>query len=69
MDFAHEREMVRVRHELRRLMVDRKPEEARALLLRLEALAIEDERDAAEIRTEIARWQQSLSLEQSSRTT
>ena len=67
MDFAHEREMVRVRHELRRLMVERRPEEARALLLRLEALAIEDEEAAAAIRPEIARWQESLRLDPAER--
>ena len=62
MDFAQAREMVRLRHELRRLLVDRRPDEARAVLTRLEALALADAEEAAGIQPEIARWQTSLEL-------
>jgi|1185.fasta_scaffold1226791_2 hypothetical protein len=62
MSFAQEREMVRLRHELRRLMIEHRPEEARAVLAKLAALVTEDEEEAAAIRTEIARWQTSLDL-------
>jgi hypothetical protein len=62
MSFAEEREMVRLRHELRRLLIEHRPDEARAVLAKLEALAIKDEEEAAAIRTEIARWQTSLDL-------
>ena len=63
MDFAQAREMVRLRHELRRLLVDRRPDEAQAVLARLEALASADAEEAAGIRPEIARWQTSLELQ------
>jgi hypothetical protein len=62
MDFAQAREMVRLRHELRRLLVDRRPDEARAVLGRLEALAAADAEEAAGIQPEIARWQICLEL-------
>jgi hypothetical protein len=60
MDFAHERELVRLRHELRRLVVERRTDEARDVLARLEALAIQDAEEASTIRPEVARWLTSL---------
>ena len=62
MDFVQEREMVRLRHELRQLMVERRLEEARAVLIRLEALATMDAEEALSMRPEIIRWQTSLSV-------
>jgi hypothetical protein len=62
MDFAHEREMVRLRHELRHLMVERRLDEAREALARLEELARLDAEEEAGLRPEIARWQASLDL-------
>jgi hypothetical protein len=63
MDFAHEREMVRLRHELRRLMVERRTEEARDVLARLEVLAREDAEESTAIEPELARWEVSLRVE------
>jgi len=65
MDYAEMRELVRLRHELRRLLVDRGPgaaEAARAALNRIEALVAADAEEAASIGPEIARWQVSLAL-------
>jgi hypothetical protein len=65
MDYAGTRELVRLRHELRRLMVDRTAEAAvvaRATLARIEALIASDAEEAATIGPELARWQVSLSL-------
>jgi hypothetical protein len=62
MDFVQAREMVRLRHELRRLVVERRTDEARNVLARLEALAIEDAEEATAIRPELARWYTSLDL-------
>jgi hypothetical protein len=62
MDFAQAREMVRLRHELRHLLVERRSEEARAVLVRLAELAEADAAEAEVIRPEIARWQTRLAL-------
>lgn len=65
MDYAETRELVRLRYELRRLMVDCSAEsasEARATLGRIQALIASDAEEAASIGPEIARWQISLSL-------
>jgi hypothetical protein len=62
MDFAHARELIRLRYELRRLLVDRCPEQARDVLARLEALAAADAEEAVAISPEIARWRTSLEL-------
>jgi len=62
MDFVQEREMVRLRHELRRLMVERRLDEARVVLGRFEALVTVDAEEAVILRPEIARWQASLSV-------
>ena len=63
MDFTDAREMIHLRHELRRLLVERRAEEARVALDRMEALAAKAEADeAGALRPEIARWQTSLDL-------
>ena len=65
MDYAETRELVRLRYELRRLMVDRSAEgasEARATLARIQAPIASDAEEAATIGPAIARWQVSLSL-------
>jgi len=62
MDFADDREMIRLRHELRRLLLERRPEEARAVLARLEALAATEPDEATALHPEIARWRTSLDL-------
>jgi hypothetical protein len=65
MDYAETRELVRLRYELRRLMVDRSAAgalAARAALARIQALIAGDAEEAATIGQEIARWQISLSL-------
>lgn len=60
MDYAAARELVRLRHELRRLVVDR-PEgadaAARRILIRIEALVAADAEEAAAVGPELARWQ------------
>jgi hypothetical protein len=65
MDYAAARELIRLRHELRRLVVDR-PEgadtAARAILTRIEALVAADAEEAAAVTPELARWQVSLSI-------
>jgi hypothetical protein len=65
MDYADTRELVRLRHELRRLLIDPGPDadaEARSALRRIEALVATDAEEAATVGSEIARWQVSLAL-------
>jgi hypothetical protein len=62
MNFVEAREMIRLRHQLRSLLADRRPEEARAVLARLEALAATEPEEATALRPELARWQTSLDL-------
>jgi hypothetical protein len=65
MEYAAARELVRLRHELRRLVLER-PEgadaEARAILTRIEALIADDAEEAAVVAPELARWLVSLSM-------
>jgi len=64
MDYASTRELVRLRHELRRLVVDRPDgarEAARAILVRITALVAADEHEAALAAPDLARWSASLS--------
>ncbi len=61
MEFAQTRELVRLRHELRRLIVDRRTDEARAVLSRFARLAEADAEEAQELRPELARWETTLS--------
>jgi hypothetical protein len=63
MDYAAARELVRLRHELRRLVVERPADAdtaARAILTRIEALVAADAEEAAAVVPELARWQVSL---------
>jgi hypothetical protein len=63
MDYAAARELVRLRYELRRLVVERPAgadAAARTILLRIEALVASDAEEAATVAPEIARWQVSL---------
>jgi len=65
MDYAETRELIRLRYELRRLLVERSDESraaASAMLARIESLAASDAEEAANVGPEIARWQVSLSL-------
>ena len=63
MDYAAARELVRLRYELRRLVVER-PEgadaAARTILARIETLVAADAEEAAHVAPELARWQISL---------
>ena len=63
MDYAETRELVRIRHELRRLLAERPvgaEVTARTLITRLETLVARDSEEAALVRPELARWQVSL---------
>jgi hypothetical protein len=65
MDYAGTRELVRLRYELRHLLIYRTAEAteaARGVLAQIEALVATDAEEAATIGPEIARWQVSLSL-------
>ena len=63
MDYAAARELVRLRYELRRLVVERPAgadAAARLILARIEALVAADAEEAAAVAPELARWQVSL---------
>jgi hypothetical protein len=63
MDYASTRELVRLRHELRRLVAERPAgcrEAARATLARIAALVAADEGEAALFAPDLARWTASL---------
>jgi hypothetical protein len=65
MDYADTRELIRLRYQLRLLLIERSDESrvaARAMLARIEALVASDAEEAASVGPEIARWQVSLSL-------
>ncbi len=65
MDYAETRELVRIRHELRRLLRERPAgadEDARGLIQRIESLVAADVEEAKVVVPELARWQVSLSL-------
>jgi hypothetical protein len=62
MDFAEARELIRIRHELRRLRAEGRGDEARDLIERMKALAERDPREAAELQSELPRWEVSLGL-------
>lgn len=57
MDDRVVREMVHVRHELRRLRDEGRGDEARPWLERLRALAERDPDEARKVRPELLRWQ------------
>ncbi len=63
MDYASTRELVRLRHELRRLVVERPAgahEAARGILARLAELVAADEHEAALAAPDLKRWSASL---------
>ena len=63
MDYVAARELVRLRYELRRLVVDRPAgadAAARTILARIEALVAADAEEAAVVAPELARWTVSL---------
>lgn len=63
MDYASTRELVRLRHELRRLVAERPAgarEAARDILVRVAALVAADEHEAALAAPDLARWSASL---------
>ena len=65
MDYAETRELIRLRYELRHLLIYRSAEAtaaAREVLARIAALVAADAEESATIGPEIARWQLSLSL-------
>jgi hypothetical protein len=68
MDYAEMRELVRLRHELRRLLAERPSgaeadAAARTLLGRIASLVAADEEESAAVGPELARWQVSLAVE------
>ena len=62
MEFARERELVHLRYELRRLMADRRREEASPLLDRLRQIAADEIREMPTLRPEIERWASTFGL-------
>lgn len=57
------RQLVRIRHELRRLVPERDQEQATRLLARMHALTARYENESLAIRPELSRWQSAFSLE------
>jgi len=63
MDYAETRELVRIRHELRRLLRERPTgadADARHLICRIEELVAADQEEARVVVPELARWQVAL---------
>ncbi len=62
MEFVKERELVHLRYELRRLLAERRSDEARPLLERLRRIAEDEAREADLLRPEILRWSTTFGL-------
>jgi len=62
MEFVKERELVHLRYELRRLLAERRSDEARPLLERLRRIAEDEAREADFLRPEILRWSTTFGL-------
>ena len=62
MEFVRERELVPLRYELRRLLAERRGDEARPLLERLRLIAEDEAREAERLRPEILRWASTFGL-------
>jgi hypothetical protein len=62
MDDAETRELVWLRHELRRLRAEGRREEAQPLLDRLRSLGSRDEKEAQNVGSELLRWRWSFGL-------
>jgi hypothetical protein len=56
------RQLIRIRHELRRLMPANDQNGARRLLARMRALTARDSRERASVEPEIERWQSAFQL-------
>jgi hypothetical protein len=56
------RQLIRIRHELRRLMPDKDRGAASRLLARMRALIARDARERATVEPEIERWQVAFQL-------
>jgi hypothetical protein len=57
MTHSEVRELIHVRHELRRLTAEGRSEEAQEMITRLRKLADGDEDERAETESELARWE------------
>ncbi|MCG5054571.1 MAG: hypothetical protein KA712_16530 [Myxococcales bacterium] len=64
MDYRELRELVRIRHELRRFAFGGDLDEASALLTRLGALAARDPKEHAAVMPEVQRWRLRLGLQE-----
>jgi hypothetical protein len=62
MDFAQARELIRLRHELRRLLADKRRDEARVVIDQLRTLVAASEEEAAAMAPELERWACSFAL-------
>ncbi|HEY4187822.1 MAG TPA: hypothetical protein VGP07_22290 [Polyangia bacterium] len=62
MEFVRERELVHLRYELRRLLAERRGEEAKPLLERLRRIAEDEAREAVTLQPEILRWATTFGL-------
>lgn len=62
MDYAQVRELIRIRHDLRRATAEGRREEARALLERLRAVSQHDPVEAAAVQTELIRWESTIGV-------
>ena len=62
MEFVTERELVHLRYELRRLLAERRSDEARPLLERLRRIAEDEAREADALGPEILRWSMTFGL-------
>jgi hypothetical protein len=60
MTYSEVRELIHVRHELRRLTAEGRAEEAQEMITRLRALAERDDDERAATETELARWEARL---------
>jgi len=62
LEFARERELVHLRYELRRLIADRRRDEALPILQRLREIAAADAEEVPALPPEIERWASSFNL-------
>lgn len=62
MEFVKERELVHLRYELRRLLAERRRDEARPLLDQLRRMAEDEAREIEDLHPEILRWSTTFGL-------
>jgi hypothetical protein len=60
MEFTEVRQLIRLRHEVRRLVAEGRVEEARPILDRMLTLASSDAAELAAIMPELDRWESTL---------